>query len=280
MSICLVWLAAALSPTGTAGGKDPQAGSGNVVLKRFPVKVSQGVAVDEKHFYAISNTTISKHDKATGAVKVTWRADTKNEAFRHFTHMNSAVALEGKLYCAHSRYPADPNDNSLEIFDIRQDRLEHEKTIRLPRRHGSLTWADRHEDGSWWVCYAVYGKENNRNTTLVQCRWENEGFAEVRTWKFPAEVVAQWGSMSCSGGSWGPDGYLYTTGHDDAKVHVLTIDPAGDLKYVRTEEGVGFHGQAIAWDRFSDPPVLWGIVRGREISQTSMSCRQQPPNES
>ena len=96
--------------------------------------------------------------------------------------------------------------------------------------------------------------------------------AEVRKWKFPAEVSAHWGSQSCSGGSWGPDGYLYTTGHDDAKAYVLAIDPAGDLKYVRTEEGVGFYGQAIAWDRFSDQPVLWGIVRGKDVSQTLMSC--------
>lgn len=37
--------------------------SGNVSLKKIPAKMNQGVAVGEKYYYAISNTSIIKFDK-------------------------------------------------------------------------------------------------------------------------------------------------------------------------------------------------------------------------
>lgn len=240
----------------------------NVVLKQFPIKVNQGVAVDAKYLYAISNTTILKCDKETGVTVASWKADKTKDAFKHFTHMNSGTVVDGKLYCAHSRFPEDKNDNSIEVWNVEGTKIKHEKTIRMPREHGSLTWIDRRKDDSWWLCYAVYGKDQNKNTRLVKYRFENGQFAEVKVWTFPEEVRANWGRWSCSGGSWGPDGYLYTTGHDEARAYVLEVDVNDQLKYVRTEEGVGFFGQGIAWDRSSDKPVLWGIVKGKNISAT------------
>jgi hypothetical protein len=38
--------------------------------------------------------------------------------------------------------------------------------------------------------------------------------------------------------------------------------------YVRTEKDVGFFGQAIAWDRSSKEPVLWGIDRNKDVCLT------------
>lgn len=239
----------------------------NTVLKSFPAKASQGVAVDGKHFYAISNTVIRKHDKETGKEIAVWLADTQLEGFRHFLHLNSGTVIDGKLYCAHSRFPIAPNECTVEVWDVAGEKLEHLETIPMPADHGSLTWIDRRGDGSWWLCYAVYGAGKNEATKLVKCRFADGKFIEQASYPFPAEVVANWGAMSCSGGSWGSDGLLYTTGHDHAEAYVLRI---ADEKpeHVRTEKNLGLFGQAIAWDRFSEQPELWGIVKNKVVSLT------------
>jgi len=240
----------------------------NIVIKNIPCRASQGVAVDAKYFYAISNTRISKCDKDTGRVVAVWRADSRIEAHRHFKHLNSGTVVDRRLYCAHSRYAIDPNDNTIEIWNVEKDRLTHDKTIPMPGKHGSLTWIDRRHDGTGWMCYAVYGRDKNRGTKLVKYDFEGERFIEVESWTFPKEVIANWGTMSCSGGSWGPDGYLYTTGHDHAETYVLEVDKTDTLRYVRSEKDLGFYGQAIAWDRFSTRPILWGIVKNKTVSLT------------
>ena len=240
-------------------------------VKLFPHKVTQAVAVDASHFYTISNTRIEKCDKETGTVLVTWQANRKLATEKHFTHMNSGVVIEGKLYCAHSRFPMAKNDCSVEIFDVTGEKLEHLQTINMPSKYGSLTWIDRHKDDSWWMCYAVYGKTKNKQTKLIKYRYEDGQFSELKTYSFPNEVVAKWGSMSCSGGSWGPDGLLYTTGHDHSEAYVLDVAAKGQLKYLRTEKEMGFYGQGIAWDRFAKAPALWGIVKNKKVSVTRMA---------
>lgn len=242
----------------------------NALLKTFPVKASQGVAVDSKYFYAISNTRITKHDKETGVQIAEWEANNKDDAQAHFKHINSGSVIDGKLYCAHSRFPLAPNDNTVEVFGVDQETLKHETTIRMPSEHGSLTWIDKKND-SWWMCYAVYGKPDNRKTKLVKYRYENGKFIEQQTWLFPEETVAKWGAMSSSGGSWGPDGNLYVTGHDNAEVYVLKMDSAAALHHIRTEPVLGIFGQAIAWDRSVEKPTLWGIVKNKHISLTQLS---------
>jgi hypothetical protein len=243
---------------------------GDRVLRRVTIRTDQGVAVDEKYFYAISNTVILKCDKQTRKIVSTWQANKEDKAYEHFLHLNSGTVVEGKLYCAHSRYSVDPNDCTVEIWNVENQSLTHEGSIRMPRKHGSLTWIDRHADLSWWMCYAVYGKHKNRQTKLVKYQYRDGTFIELESWFFPEEVVVNWEDMSCSGGSWGADGYLYTTGHDHARAYVLEIDENDTLRYVRTEKNLGFFGQGIAWDRFSTKPVLWGIDKSKGISLTSM----------
>ncbi|WDE98880.1 hypothetical protein PQO03_13655 [Lentisphaera profundi] len=246
-------------------GDDQPSSKLNTVLKTIPVKVSQGVAVDEKYFYGISNTRISKHDKLTNKIVATWQA--KGEKFKHFKHMNSGTVIDGKLYCAHSRFAVDPNDCTVEIWDVQGERLVYERSISMPRKHGSLTWIDQSPDGFWWMCYAVYGK-NNHKTKLVKYRYENNKFIEIDSYFFPQQVISQWGRWSCSGGSWDADQKLYTTGHDHGRAYVLEIAKDNKLTYVRTEKDLGFYGQAIAWDRFSEKPMLWGIIKNKSISLT------------
>lgn len=238
--------------------------------KQFPLKVTQAVAVDENHFYAISNTRIEKCDKESGKVVEKWQANRKLATEKHFTHMNSGVVIGGKLFCAHSRFPMAPNDCSVEIFDVTGEELRHLQTIDMLSKHGSLTWVDRRDDGTWWMCYAVYGKKNHHKTKLIQYSYEDDTFIEKASYSFPAEVVTKWGSMSCSGGSWGPDDLLYTTGHDHAEAYVLEPGPNSKLKYVRTEKNMGFYGQGIAWDRFTQIPVLWGIVKNKKVCVTRL----------
>ena len=242
------------------------------IIKTFPVKASQGVAVDEASFYAISNTRIERCDKQSGEVIATWTANKTEASQKHFKHLNSATVVGVKLYGAHSRFPLAPNDCSVEVWDISGKGLEHVQSIHMPATHGSLTWIDRHKDGSWWMCYAVYGKTKNKQTKLIKYRYEAGQFSELKTYSFPNEVVARWGSMSCSGGSWGPDGLLYTTGHDHAEAYVLDIDAEGGLKHLRTEKDMGFYGQGIAWDRFAKSRVLWGIVKNKKVCATSFAA--------
>jgi len=254
--------------------------SKNRVLRNIPVKANQGVAVDQKYFYAISNTHIDKCDKETGKVIVTWKADKTASPHKHFQHLNSGTVIDGKLYCAHSRFPIHPNDCTVEVWNVENESLQHVKTIHLPNKHGSLTWIDRRSDNTWWMCYAVYGKNKNKDTKLVKYHHKNNKFTEVECYLFPKEAIAHWGRMSCSGGSWGPDGHLYTTGHDHAVAHVLEINNDNQLCYVKTEKGMGFFGQAIAWDRSSKKPILWGIIKNKQVSLTLIpSARVEGLNE-
>ncbi len=116
-----------------------------------------------------------------------------------------------------------------------------------------------------WICAMLL---------LAHCVLSAQGekFIEEESYHFPEEVIARWGAMSCSGGSWGPDGMLYTTGHDLAEAYVLRI--AGKkLEYVRTEGSLGLAGlvgQAIAWDRSSEQPALWGIVKNKGVFLTGI----------
>ncbi len=237
----------------------------NKVIRRIPTDANQGVAVGKDYYYAISNIRITKHSKSSNRVVATWEADLSVKKFEHFKHMNSGTVVDEHLYVAHSRYKVDPNDNTIEIFNVKDDLLEHVRTVQMPRKYGSLTWIDRY-NGSWWMCYAVYGNDLNRNTKLVKYEFESGEFKETSNWNFPNEVVGQWGDMSCSGGSWSPEGKLYVTGHDHECAYVLELEEKNGLKYLYPENNVGFYGQAISWDRFTQNPTLWGIVKRKFIT--------------
>ncbi|MGB2403621.1 MAG: hypothetical protein ACPIA7_09455 [Akkermansiaceae bacterium] len=241
----------------------------NMVIRQFAIKANQGAAVDRDYLYAISNTRIEKCDKQSGKLVAAWQANRKLVEQKHFKHLNSGMVFEGRLYCAHSRFPIAKNDCSVEIFDVAGEGVKHVETVLMPAKYGSLTWIDRRGDGTWWMCYAHYGKHNSK-TRLIQYRYQDGKFTEQASYSFPAQVVANWGSMSCSGGSWGPDGKLYTTGHDHSEAYMLHVDAKGRLNYLRTEKNMGFYGQGIAWDRSTEAPMLWGIVKNRNVSATKL----------
>jgi hypothetical protein len=222
-------------------------------------EANQGVGVDERHFYAVNNRTITKYDKATGLLIDTWQGPNSGP----IVHLDSAMLMDGKLYAAHSNYPGWPMTSSVEIFDAAT--LEHVGRHDFGVRWGSLTWMDWH-DGHWWMTFANYDQKigpgetpygGKANTVVIQM---TEDFEPVRSWTLPKEVLDRFEDMSNSGGSWGPDGFLYLSGHDPAEVYKMTLpQTASELELVEIVP-LNIRGQGIAWDR-SQPGVLYGIIR-------------------
>src|SRR4051794_30493908 len=86
----------------------------------FDIKeANQAVGVDAEHFYAIDNQSIGKYEKKTGKLVKRWQGPKEGP----IVHLDSAMVMDGRIYCAHSNYPEWPMTSSLEIFDATT--LEH-----------------------------------------------------------------------------------------------------------------------------------------------------------
>jgi hypothetical protein len=219
------------------------------------LEARQGVAVDADYFYTVNSTGIGKYNKKTGSLVLTWEDTTGN-----IVHLDGGIVIKDKLYCAHSNYPGIPMTGSIEIFSTKD--LKHAGSHSFGIRYGSCTWADFYNN-SWWACFAHYDqfkKDINKGTEwTVLVRFDRD-WNEKESWTFPQKVISEIKPMSVSGGSWGPDGKLYITGHDSAKVYILELPQSGSvLEYVQSES-IDSHGQGIAWDR-SEKDMLFGIIR-------------------
>ncbi|WP_246169022.1 hypothetical protein [Rudanella paleaurantiibacter] len=234
-----------------------------VEIRRYAVgQVQQGVAVDKAFFYVINNHSLTKHDKKDGRQVAAWQDSTGL-----LKHMNSGLVRGNTLICTHSNYPDVPMTSSIELFDTRT--LRHVDTHSFGLMPGSVTWADFYR-GHWWVAFANYSNKasaegrDNRWTMLVKY---TPDWKAVESWTFPAPVLQAFSPYSTSGGSWGPDGLLYCTGHDKPELYVLKLPDRGSvLQYVKTIPTVS-EGQAFAFDRsVTGTLVLYGITRkGNEV---------------
>lgn len=223
----------------------------------------QGVAVDRRHFYAVNNFRITQHSREDGTPRVQW--DGRSDIDGPLVHLDSGVIHDGRLYAAHSNYPHWPMTSSVEIWNA--ETLEHVDSISFGIASGSLTWVDRH-DGYWWGAFGNYDKIQNgqihpygetRRTQVVQM---DDAFEVIRRWTYPPGLLERMRPMSNSGGSWGPDGLLYITGHDHPEIYVVERPSSGSmLEWIATVEVEGLNGQGIAWDRSTDQRVLWGILK-------------------
>ncbi|MDP6442845.1 MAG: hypothetical protein QF805_03540 [Pirellulaceae bacterium] len=216
----------------------------------------QAVAVDARYAYAINNSSIGKYNKKTGEKVAAWNAPQET----HFKHLNSGVVVDGKLYCAHSDWPAVPTKNTIEVWDA--DKLVHVKTIEFNEgaAGGALTWVDI-KRGAWWAGVAHYGEVMSiRKTRVVRL---GKDWQPTASWTFPAAVVERFAPYSNSGASFGPNGLLYATGHDRTELYALQwpTDKSRELKLVDTVSAAVF-GQGVCWDR-SDIGVLYGIRRAK-----------------
>ena len=227
-------------------------------VQRIPApEARQGVAVDDRHAYAVSNAAIGKYDKRSGKRVDRWEGDPA-----HFRHMNSCTAIAGTLYCAASNYPDAPHHSMVEMFAT--DPLRHLRTVPLNGFPGSLTVFNRH-DGRWWAIFANYDGRggapgrDHRDTLLVEL---DDALREIRRFRFPDTILERFAPRSCSGGAWGADDLLYVTGHDRPELYALRIPARGDtLEHVATY-AIPTNGQAIDWDP-ARPWHLWSIERDR-----------------
>ncbi len=236
---------------------------------------NQGVAVDDKYFYVVDNRSITKHDKATGQPVLQFAGNSDGPII----HMDSGAVVNGKLYAAHSNYSEYPMESSIEVFDTRT--MRHITTYSFGIYRGSLTWLDRH-DGAWWAGFANYdvipsGQTKpygeTYNTQVVKL---NDAFQVVEAWTIPKTILDRFKPMSNSGGSWGPDGRLWLTGHDLGEAYVMRLPAAGsELEWVATVNLPDVEGQGIAWDRSGRQPTLWTIKRTtRQALSFSVPYRQ------
>ncbi|MEM7643247.1 MAG: cycloisomerase [Pseudomonadota bacterium] len=235
----------------------------------------QGVGVDAGHFYAVDNRVVSKIDKQTGQEVARFEGDRDGPII----HFDSAAIVDGLLYASHSNYPEWPMTSSVEIFDA--ETLEHVGTHSFGINYGSLTWIDRH-DGFWWGTFAnynrVFGRSplaygNKYNTMMVQF---DDEFRFVQGWTFPEHLVDSFDNMSNSGGSWGPDGKLYITGHDEPELYAMELPQMGStLVHVGTVE-IENTGQGFAWDRTADVPTVYAMIRGPSDPENKVTVSTIP----
>ncbi len=227
-------------------------------------EANQGVAVDDKHFYAVDNTTIGKYEKSTGKQVAKWQGSKEFPAI----HFDGGVVVDGKLYLPHSNYPQSPMTSSVEIFDAAT--LKPIGTHSFGIMLGSLTWVDRH-NGAWWAVFANYNRVfgtsmevygHTHRTVFVKM---DDNWKVQQSWIFPPEVLKRSEPMSISGGSWGPDGQLYVSGHDHPEVYVIRFPKMGSVLELAETIPLKIEGQGIAWDR-SKPGTIYGITRkSREV---------------
>ena len=231
--------------------------SGFELIATFSIpEARQGVAVDSAGFYAIDNGQIGKYDKKTGRLLASWRGEPGGPIL----HLDSGVTADGKLVCAHSNYPGVPMTGSVEIWDAAT--LQHLAGHSFGIAWGSCTWIDRH-DGFWWAGFAHYNKLREQthtdNTWSTAVQFDDQ-WRMVQAWIYPAALIERFDGMSNSGGSWGPDGRLYLTGHDRGELYAVSLPRAGSILVLNEIIPLAIQGQGIAWDR-SEPGVLYAIQR-------------------
>jgi hypothetical protein len=256
----------------TAG---PPLGSSELIT-RFPIKEArQAVAVDGDAFYAIDNRVIAKFDKKTGAAIARWEGDLAGPIL----HLDSGAVVDGRLYVAHSNYPTWPMTSSIEIFDAAT--LEHVENHSFGIDRGSLTWLDRDPAGVWLGAFANYNRVFDKSPVAYGNKYSTQIVRFDADWQvaeafvLPDALIEKFDDMSNSGGSWGPDGKLYISGHDNAEVYVMERPRMGStMQWVGTVP-VEIAGQGIAFDH-SEPGVLYGIIRKSEGSEVTVS-RITPP---
>lgn len=229
--------------------------------RRFPAaEAIQGVAVDRDAFYAVDNFAIGKYDKRTGKKLAAW----KGARGGPIIHLDSGLIHDGRLYCAHSNFPATPMLSSIEVWDART--LKHVASHPLGLEPGSATWIDWRDD-SWWIAYANYdgegGVPGRGNEYSYLARYDRQ-FRRLAAWTYPKAMVARWDGLSDSGGFWRRDGTLLLAPHHEPELYVARLPESGPvLEFVRTIP-VESEGQGIALD--PDGRTIWAIQRrSREV---------------
>lgn len=269
-SVLQLPVALAAAPLVTGAARSSQSRRVAEEIRRLPAReANQGVAADATHLFAIDNHAIGKYDKATGERVGGWSC----ERGKPLIHLDSGVVRNGVLWSAHSNYPGVPMTSSIETWDAAT--LTDRSSYSFGIYEGSATWVDSRGEFHY-VTFAHYrgnADEPTRDprwTTVVQfdAQWRRR-----QAWVYPPEVVEKLGNYSMSGGTFGPDGRLYCTGHDNPEVYVFSFPTGGSALVLEETIAVPMHGQGIAFDPV-DPSILYGIDRPRrEIVVTRLATR-------
>lgn len=256
---------------------DPQILEAKLLRTYDAPDANQGVGVDRSHFYAVDNTTITKHDRQSGEPVLQFAGGSA------FEHLDSAAVHRGRIWTAHSNYNDRPMESSIEIFDARSMRHLDSHSFGVDR--GSLTWIDKGPDGSWWAGFANYDRVprgdtepygKTENTQVVRL---DRDLQVAESFTIPKVILDRFRPMSNSGGSWGPDGRLWLTGHDLGEAYVMEPPAAGSkLRWIATVKLPGVEGQGIAWDSSTREPTLWTIKRStKQVLQFDVPWTQIEP---
>lgn len=265
-SLCLLFFAATAAHAQPAGfpkldtWEPPvvQTGTATQIREYNTPEARQGVAVDDKHIYAIVNTIIGKYDKASGKLVARWTSPRGGP----IRHINSCYAAEGKLWCANSNFPEVPMGSSVELIDTGTMTHTGSHSLGL-MEEGSLTFFEPYQDG-YIAGFAHYeatggtGYKGSRYGSIVtfDARWRRTG-----GWLIPDAVLARMTPYAASGGSIGPDGLLYLLGHDRPELYVLAKPRLGPVLLHLATIDIAAEGQALAWDRTVSGRNLYAISR-------------------
>jgi hypothetical protein len=218
-------------------------------------EATQAAVADERFVYAIANEVVARYDRATG--------ERLGVSTGEASHLNAGFVDGGKMYCAHSNYPAMPERSEIKVLDLETMALDTFKDFGLS--DGSLTWAVKAQ-GAWWCNFAFYGPENHK-TYLAQY---DDTWRELARWTYPPDVVKAFGENSASGGIWRGE-RLLVTGHDDRILFVLELPENGSVLRLVTVVPVPFTGQGFAAD-----PVTGGLIGIDRPQRQIVFARRKP----
>src|SRR6187551_1438567 len=72
-------------------------------------EANQAAAADERFLYAITNKVVAKYDRETGMRIAVSTGPAE--------HLNSGFLHNGRVYCAHSNYPKQPEKSKTKVLD-------------------------------------------------------------------------------------------------------------------------------------------------------------------
>lgn len=205
-------------------------------------EAKQAVAADHQFIYAIDDAQVAKYT-FHGKKMAVWKAEGQS----HIKHLNSGFIMDGKLYMAHSNYPALPRVSTIEVLDTKT--LQHLKTLELGEADGAanvVLW----QNGHWWIIFAHYtGAKAEPGKTTADTRLDkyDRDWKKIGSYNLPKELVAKLEPKSISGAGFGPDDLLYCTGHDLPEVYQMAIPEKGNILELRGTYPVECEGQGIAW---------------------------------
>lgn len=209
-------------------------------------EAKNGVALDGKHFYAISNSCIGKYSRKTGKKVLSKQFPFKNISGGTFVN-GDLVVINNSSKSGNILIWLDPD--TLDIID----------TMPVPQVSGTLSWIDWAWD-KWWVCDAFFKK--NVKETSIYCfnqDWVLEGY-----WKLPKSIVNEIKPESLLGGAWFGE-YLCVMSNDNPEMYILELPEHSLYAKLVKKVQVCFDGRGFALERGKGNVYAWGVQNGRVV---------------